>query len=188
MANYTEDLILETLSSMLDRMPFDKITVTALIKECNISRNTFYYHYEDIYALLDVALTQWLGNYLKSHANDQWQEKLKSLLNFCRENKKKIYHIFNSLSRDQLAHYVFDQTDHSIFKYIQDYARSHHGDPERAEVVGEIISYSLYGYFMRFLWNDMEDDIDKSIDSLAMVFDELLESLTGGDHSKSNEL
>lgn len=56
MANYTQKLIIDTFNEMLDRMPFDKITVTALIKECQIGRNTFYYHYQDIYELLDEAL------------------------------------------------------------------------------------------------------------------------------------
>lgn len=177
MANFTKDLILETFSDMLERMPFDKITVTALIKECNIGRNTFYYHYEDIYALLDEALAQWLGNYLESDSSDNWQEMLKSILYFCQKNKQKIYHIFNSLSRDQLAHYLFDQTDHSISFYIQEYVKSQNGDNEWAEVVGEIISYSVYGYFMRFLWNNMEVDVDEDIDKLVMVFDELLESM-----------
>lgn len=182
MANYTEELILETFSDMLDRMPFDKITVTALIKECNISRNTFYYHYEDIYALLDESLINWLGTQLDSYSKDSWQEILKSMLYFCKDNQRKIYHIFNSLSRDQLAHYVFDQTDHSIATHIQNYVNSQKCDPKRAETVGEIISYSVYGYFMRFLWNNMEDDIEESVNNLTSVFNELLENLKNKDN------
>ena len=44
MANHTQNLILETFANMLEQTPLDKITVTALIKECNIGKNTFYYH------------------------------------------------------------------------------------------------------------------------------------------------
>ncbi len=180
MANYTKDLVLETFDSMLERMPFDKITVTALIKECNISRNTFYYHYEDIYALLDEALTQWLGQQLESNPEESWQEVLKSILYFCKDNRQKIYHISNSLSRDQLAHYIFDRTDNSIATYIQHYTMSLDVDGERAKIIGEIISYTIYGYFMRFLWNNMEGDVKESVDRLATVFDELLRSLKNG--------
>ena len=38
---------------MLAEMPFYKITVSALVKRAGISPNTFYYHYEDIYDLLE---------------------------------------------------------------------------------------------------------------------------------------
>ena len=54
MALYTKKAIMRTFQQMLEEMPFDKITVSALVRRCEISSNTFYYHYQDIYALLDV--------------------------------------------------------------------------------------------------------------------------------------
>ena len=53
MALYTKKLIMTTFQEMLAEMPFDKITVSALVKRAEGSPNTFYYHYQDIYALLD---------------------------------------------------------------------------------------------------------------------------------------
>ena len=52
MALYTKKLIMTTFQEMLAEMPFDKITVSALVKRAEGSPNTFYYHYQDIYALL----------------------------------------------------------------------------------------------------------------------------------------
>lgn len=40
------------------RKPFSKITVSELIKTCNVNRKTFYYHFEDIYDLLKWMLEQ----------------------------------------------------------------------------------------------------------------------------------
>ena len=54
MSRYTEKLIMQTFGEMLDEMPFDKITVSALTRRSDISHNTFYYHYSDIYDLLEV--------------------------------------------------------------------------------------------------------------------------------------
>lgn len=93
MANYTKTLIIETFENMVERMPFDKITVTALIKECNIGRNTFYYHYEDIYALLDDILIKILKKYDDSVKETDWKDVFKSLLKSCKENKNKVYNI-----------------------------------------------------------------------------------------------
>ena len=36
----------------------NKITVTDIIKDCNVNRKTFYYHFEDIYDLLKWILEQ----------------------------------------------------------------------------------------------------------------------------------
>ena len=61
MALYTQKAILRTFQQMLEEMPFDKITVSALVRRCEISSNTFYYHYQDIYALLEVWLKERLA-------------------------------------------------------------------------------------------------------------------------------
>jgi len=177
MANHTQGIILEAFESMLDRMPFEKITVTALIRECNIGRSTFYYHYEDIFALLDAALLKELGRYKEAAQDKNWQEVLKALLYACRANKKRVYHIFNSLSRERLEHYFFEQTESTISAYILRMAEQRRAAPERTQIITDIVVYAVYGYFLRFLRDDMEDDIEASVNKLGAVFDELLDRM-----------
>ena len=52
MRNSTKTAIKEAFMTLLNKKPFDKITVKEIVEECGINRNTFYYHYEDIYDLL----------------------------------------------------------------------------------------------------------------------------------------
>ena len=58
MKKLTKNAISLSFGGMLERMPFDKITVSALVKECGINHSTFYYYYQDIYQLLDEWITQ----------------------------------------------------------------------------------------------------------------------------------
>ncbi len=48
----TRKSLSESLKRAMEKKPFRKITVSELIQDCNINRKTFYYHFEDIYALL----------------------------------------------------------------------------------------------------------------------------------------
>ena len=66
MALYTKKLLMSTFQEMLEELPFDRITVAALVKRAGISPNTFYYHYQDIYDLLDVWMSTRLGMLKKS--------------------------------------------------------------------------------------------------------------------------
>ena len=56
MAHLTEAAIQDTFLKLLSEQPFDKITVTQLVDECQITRRTFYYHYSDLYELLDTIM------------------------------------------------------------------------------------------------------------------------------------
>ena len=61
MSILTVKVIMKTFEEMLEEMPFDKITVLELTKRCEISHNTFYYHFQDIYELLGEWLRQALS-------------------------------------------------------------------------------------------------------------------------------
>lgn len=177
MANYTQGLIYDTFLSMLDRMSFDKITVTSLIKECNISRNTFYYHYQDIYDLLDDVLISLIKKYDQEAAKKDLKEVLKSMLYDCRENGTKVYNIFNSISRDRLERYIFDETNSIISHRLMKIAKEKNVDSARAQAITDIVRYSIYGFFMEFLWNGMKADIEESVDKLIDIYNELLEKM-----------
>ena len=61
MANKTKHAIKEALVRLLDDRPFDKISVRDLVDECGISRNTFYYHYHDVYEVLEDIFEEETG-------------------------------------------------------------------------------------------------------------------------------
>ena len=102
---------------------------------------------------------------------------MKNLLYSCRDNRNKVYHIYNSLSRDRLAHYAFARTDKAITTYINGFAEARSLDPGRIETAAEVVRYSIYGYFLRFLWNGMKDDIEKSVDQFGHFMDEMLDKM-----------
>ena len=78
MALYTQKAIMRAFGEMLEEMPFDKITVTALVKRCDISSNTFYYHYRDIYDLLDAWFHLELGRF--TGEGSDWHTSTKAVM------------------------------------------------------------------------------------------------------------
>ena len=52
----TKRAITESFRALLAVKPLDKITVRDIVEDCGLTRNTFYYHYEDIYDLLSDVL------------------------------------------------------------------------------------------------------------------------------------
>lgn len=102
-ALYTKKLIMTTFQEMLAEMPFDKITVSALVKRAGVSPNTFYYHHQDIYALLDDWFQKQVDALVPAGEPIEWKPVTKNILRECRAHSKTIYHVFDSLSRDRLG-------------------------------------------------------------------------------------
>ena len=174
MSNFTQSAILKTFDQMLETTPFEKITVSAIIKNCNISRKTFYYHYQDVYDLLDAWLQNELGKY-ETPAGVNWEDQVKKLLFACRENKKKVYHLYNSISRGRIEQYVFTSTNDIIRSYIKTQAEGKNIPPARVEGIADICRYAIIGFFLRFLWGGMTTDIETRVDELSVLLNDVVE-------------
>ena len=49
----TKKRLAQALKKSMAKKSFDKITVKELLEACDLSRPTFYYHFQDIYALME---------------------------------------------------------------------------------------------------------------------------------------
>ena len=171
MALYTKKLIMSTFQEMLEELPFDKITVSALVKRAGISPNTFYYHYQDIFALLDVWFREQMGYYAPQDITVEWKSATKTMLYKCREHSQMIYHVFDSLSRDRLERYIYSMTDSFFSRIVQQAAEGHHVAEDRLRSVVAFCCNAYIGFILQFLWNNMESDIDSNVERLGALFD-----------------
>ncbi len=53
MPSFTKKAIVESFLHLVGKKPIDKITVRDIVDDCGINRNTFYYYFQDIYAVLE---------------------------------------------------------------------------------------------------------------------------------------
>lgn len=175
MAQYTQKAILSTFEQMLEEMPFDKITVSALVRRCEISSNTFYYHYSDIYNLLNVWIRNDLDRFVDGKsASYDWKKAMRDFLHACEERSNIIYHIFNSLSRERVEHFVFMLSDDVFYRSVCAYAADYVVPEEKLRGIADVCRFSFAGFFLRFIWNHMKDDIDPMTDSYTDLLEEMV--------------
>ena len=48
MSAYTKQAIKNSFLKLLNDRPLNQVTVKAIVEDCGINRNTFYYHFTDI--------------------------------------------------------------------------------------------------------------------------------------------
>ena len=70
-----KNIISETFIDMVRQKGLDKITVKALIEACNISRQTFYYHFQDIMDVVEWSVAKSAQNMLSRSLEAESPEK-----------------------------------------------------------------------------------------------------------------
>ena len=53
MPSFTKKAIMDSFLRLMEKKPLEKITVRDIVDDCGINRNTFYYYFQDIYAVLE---------------------------------------------------------------------------------------------------------------------------------------
>ena len=175
MANYTEKIIMQTFEEMLEEFPFGKITVSALVSRCEISSNTFYYHFKDIFDLLESWALQRFESYQKDVASIDGWDRLKFLLHNIQNKSKTTRHIFNSVSREWMERFVFTTVEDMFYEYIKNHSTEATISDKEIKKISAFYCYAMTGYILKFIWSDMKSDIDTEVDEIKPIFDDVLE-------------
>lgn len=103
MSEITKKALEVSLKNLLLKKPLNKITINDIAEDCGISRMTFYYHFKDIYDLVEWSCIEDASKALQGKKTyDTWQEGLLNIFYAVQENKPFIMNVYNSVSREQV--------------------------------------------------------------------------------------
>ena len=111
MPNTTKQALEESLKHMLLKKPLDKITIRDITEDCGISRMAFYYHFKDIYDLVEWACIEDASKALQGKKTyETWQEGLLQIFEAVLENKPFILNAYRCISREQMERFLYQLT------------------------------------------------------------------------------
>lgn len=114
MLNITERALTEALTDLLEERPLDKINVVDITDKCGLTRNTFYYHFHDVYDALNCYFTNEIEKMLAKYEHDEdWSGGFLEGLEFLYEHKVMIENIYNFVDNRELRDYLYS----IIFRY-----------------------------------------------------------------------
>ena len=117
----TKKLLAASLRKQMEKKPFSKITVSEIVKDCGVNRKTFYYHFEDIYALLKWMLEQDAVQVLHGFSLLQdYRDAILFVLDYVEKNQIIINCIYNSVGLDDLRRFFYDDFFDVMDKLIRE--------------------------------------------------------------------
>ena len=156
----------------MNEKSLSQITIRDIVDDCGVNRNTFYYYYVDIFALVEDILQLEAEDFqAKMHRYDSWQEAFRDATAFAAENKRAVYHLYNSGNQETLRRYYHNVILAAITSYIRDQAEGLNADEEDIRVLAEFYSAALAGLTVLWLQSGMKYDAEEYIDHLGRLLD-----------------
>lgn len=104
----TKKMLAQSLKRAMEKKALSKVTVNELIKDCNLNRNTFYYHFSDIYDLLKWMLEQEAVEVVKKiDLLVGTEEAIRFVLNYVNENRHIINCAYDSMGHQEMKRFFY---------------------------------------------------------------------------------
>jgi AcrR family transcriptional regulator len=156
--------IKRTFIALLNEKPLTQITVKQLAAECGINRNSFYYHYPDIPALIEEITREEADRIISEYSTiDSLETVLHAAVSFGKENRRAILHIFNSVSRDIFERYLWNVCDYLVTAYGKKVIADVEVSKLDEEVIKRFYRCECFGFTIAWLSENMTTDVTEQI-------------------------
>ncbi len=130
------------LKERMRTMSLEKIRVKDLTDICGVNRQTFYYHFDDIYDLLHWTCVNEIRTATKiSDPNVTWKESAELLMKYIEKNRDLCILVLETLGRRQLKN-MFSGNIEQLLRKITENLQSKNLSPERTELLEFNIKYN----------------------------------------------
>ena len=168
MANITKLALEAALKKELLTKSLDKITINELAEDCGISRMAFYYHFKDIYDLVEWCCLEDARIALQGKkTSSTWHEGLLQIFDAVMENKSFILNVYRCVGREQIENYLFQLTCNLQMGVITEKAKDIPITDEQKIFIADLYKYSFVGIMLDWIKNGMREDYREIADNTA---------------------
>ncbi len=172
MSQITKRALEESLKRMLLKKPLNKITISDLTEDCGINRMTFYYHFKDIYDLIEWSCLEDASKALGDKKTyDTWQQGFLQIFQAVLDNKPFILNVYQSVSREQVEIYLYTLTHNLLIGVIEEMAAQMDVQEADKEFIADFYKFAFVGIMLDWIKNGMRKDPQQIIDRLSILID-----------------
>lgn len=173
----TKKSLASSLKESMRRKAFSKITVKEIIQNCGVNRNTFYYHFEDIYSLLRWMLTEEAINVVK-HFDllVDYEDAIRFVMNYVDDNDYIISCAYDAIGRDEMKRFFYNDFIEITSTLINDADKraKKHLEPEFKAFLADFYTEALAGTLVNWVKEKHIGDKEKMIQYLKAVIESSL--------------
>ena len=170
MSQVTKRALEQSLKNLLLKKPLTKITINDIAEDCGINRMTFYYHFKDIYDLVEWSCTEDARKALEENKTyDTWQQGFLQIFKAVRENKPFIMNVYRNVDRERMENYLFKLTYDLIAGVVEEKSKGLDLTEEDKKFIANFYKYGFVGIMFEWIQAGMKEDIEELVNKMSLT-------------------
>lgn len=155
----TKKAIAYSFRDLLKEKPFNKITINNIAKNCDINRQTFYYHFQDIQDLIEWICIEEVEKILKiDNHYETWEDKFLSVFNLMEKEKIFIINIYHSVSIEILRKNLYKLVFPIIYEEIVNKSKEKNLKEKDIIFITNFYKYAFVSIVLDWIENGMKEN------------------------------
>ncbi len=168
--NTTKTALAESLKKLVLTKRLEKITINDLTADCGISRMAFYYHFKDIYDLVEwVCMEDGRKALQDKKTYDTWQEGMCQVFDAVLENKDFILNVYRSIGREEIESYLYKFTYDMIKEVVEEKCRGIDLAADHKVFIADFYKYGFVGIMLDWISCGMKADYEEIVENMGVM-------------------
>lgn len=169
MSDLTKQALIASFKKLLETEPFDKITISDITNDCGLSRQTFYYHFRDIFDMIRWIYNSESMNEIGGRGGyGTWQDKIRELFDYTLNNKSLILGTFNSKCRNDLVGYYMDVSIRKISDIVEMKSDGDIAEKDK-KFIASVYAYAFVGIMVDWISDGMKESSEEMVDRVYKI-------------------
>lgn len=170
MKQKTEAILCEAFIELLRKHPFPKITIQMISTSSGVNRQTFYYHFDNIYDLMERAFEYEFKR--ESHFEEEisWNQAMEKFLIWMKGNRPVMRNLLNNVDANYLRKAIYPIIRKCMTNgYQPNLIIRDIGDRYEEEFVQRFLTIGITQYILEWVMDDFKIPEEDVIDNIFLI-------------------
>ena len=160
-SNITKRAIADGFKGLMAKKSFEKITIADITSSCGLNRQTFYYHFQDKYELLNWIFYNDVISIVADNADevtfDNWSDRVLKMLIVIKNDAKFYTNALNTEYGNEFRNYLFCVSREIFNEVIDRISKGYFIDDTDKKFLSEFYSCGISGGIIRWITTGMKE-------------------------------
>lgn len=172
MSSATKRVLAASFKKLLSCHPLNKISVKDIVEDAQVNRQTFYYHFHDVYDLIQWILEEESqAAFATEGRRDGLKDHIRDVLEAMLQEKPLVLNIVHSLNREHLEQYLYGVIETFIYDSLEKNCEGLVISDDDIRFIADFFKFAFVGILMDWVIKGMREEPKVLSDRLIHMLD-----------------
>ncbi len=171
-SSITKKALASSLKQAMQELPLSKITVKQIVNYCGVNRQTFYYHFQDIYDLLGwIYQTEAVDSLAAFRSYHTWTQGIRTIFTYIENNQSFCLNTLHSLARSHLDSYLYTVTYGLMIEVVNEVCCGMNVHEDDKKFLANFYTLAFSGLVIQWMLDGMKEKPALIVEKLSELME-----------------